>query len=150
MKIHCLKSVCIRSYSDPHFPAFGLNTDQNNSENGHFLRIDIGILNEVWHCEPLMRQNDFFFQLLFFFSLHLRHFYIKSGSKYTLKQLATRNFLLHYTESNWCSGVTSTSSTSPINIAFNFKKIAINVRYAFLTSLVYCLLSKISRRSVTQ
>ena len=28
---HCVKSVRIRSYSGPHFPAFGLNTDQNNS-----------------------------------------------------------------------------------------------------------------------
>ena len=50
---HCVKSVRIRSYSGPHFPAFGLNTerygisphsvrmrenaDQNNSEYGHFL-----------------------------------------------------------------------------------------------------------------
>ena len=25
-KIHCVKSVRIRSYSGPHFPAFGLNT----------------------------------------------------------------------------------------------------------------------------
>ena len=54
-----MKSVRIRSYSGPHFPAFGLNTerygvslriqspysvqmreyaDQNNSEYGHFLR----------------------------------------------------------------------------------------------------------------
>ena len=24
---HCVKSVCIRSYSGPHFPAFGLNTE---------------------------------------------------------------------------------------------------------------------------
>ena len=48
---HCVKSVCIRSYSGPHFPAFGLNTeryrvslrmrenaDQNNSEYRHFSR----------------------------------------------------------------------------------------------------------------
>ena len=51
---HCVKSVRIRSYSSPHFPAFGLNTEtysgslhiqfnagkcgQNNSEYGHFLR----------------------------------------------------------------------------------------------------------------
>ena len=35
---HCVKSVRIRSYSGPCFPAFGLNTDQNNSEFGHFLR----------------------------------------------------------------------------------------------------------------
>ena len=34
----CVKHVRIRSYSGPHFPAFGLNTDQNNSEYGHFLR----------------------------------------------------------------------------------------------------------------
>ena len=25
---HCLKSVRIRGYSGPHFPAFGLNTDR--------------------------------------------------------------------------------------------------------------------------
>ena len=43
----CLKSVRIRSYSGPCFPAFGLNaerygvmrdTDQNNSEYAHFSR----------------------------------------------------------------------------------------------------------------
>ena len=64
-KLHCVKSDRIRSYSGPHFPAFGLNTpynsnivrtirtecsvslrtvrmlenaDQNNSEYGHFSR----------------------------------------------------------------------------------------------------------------
>ena len=36
--LHCVKSVLIRSYSSPYFPAFGLNTDQNNSEYGHSLR----------------------------------------------------------------------------------------------------------------
>ena len=46
---HCVKSVYIWSYSGPHFPAFGLNTerygvqmrknvDKNNSKYGHFLR----------------------------------------------------------------------------------------------------------------
>ena len=34
-----MKSVCIPSYSGPYFPTFELNTDQNNSEDGHFLRI---------------------------------------------------------------------------------------------------------------
>ena len=34
----CVKSVLVRSYSGPYFPAFGLNADQNNSEQGHFLR----------------------------------------------------------------------------------------------------------------
>ena len=34
---HCANSVHTRSYSDPHFPAFGLNTARY-SEYGHFLR----------------------------------------------------------------------------------------------------------------
>ena len=25
---HCVKSVCIQSYSRPYFPAFGLNTER--------------------------------------------------------------------------------------------------------------------------
>ena len=56
-KYHCLKSIHIRSYPGPHFPAFGLNTkrhgvrsispysvrmwknvDQNNSDYGHISR----------------------------------------------------------------------------------------------------------------
>ena len=36
---HCVKSVHIRSFSGPYFPAFGLNTDQKNSEYGHFSHI---------------------------------------------------------------------------------------------------------------
>ena len=57
LRHHCLKSVRIRNYSGPYFPAIGLNTekysecgkvgqiirmwenkDQNNSEYGHSLR----------------------------------------------------------------------------------------------------------------
>ena len=34
---HCVESVLIWSYSGPHFPAFGLNADQNNSEYRYFL-----------------------------------------------------------------------------------------------------------------
>ena len=26
--MHCMKRVCIRSYSGPYFPAFGLNTER--------------------------------------------------------------------------------------------------------------------------
>ena len=33
-----MKNVRIWSYFGPYFPAFRLNTDQNNSEYGHFLR----------------------------------------------------------------------------------------------------------------
>ena len=44
----CVKSVCIRSYSGPHFLTFGQktevlmqeNADQNNYEYGHFSRSD--------------------------------------------------------------------------------------------------------------
>ena len=52
-QIDCVESVRIRSYSDPYFPVFGLNTerygvfsqmrekkDQNNSEYGHISRSD--------------------------------------------------------------------------------------------------------------
>ena len=35
---HCVKINRIWGYSGLHFPAFGLNTDQNNSEYGQFLR----------------------------------------------------------------------------------------------------------------
>ena len=31
---HCIKSVCIRSFSDPYFTAFGLNTELIQSECG--------------------------------------------------------------------------------------------------------------------
>ena len=34
---HCLKSVCIRSYSGPYFPAFRLNKERY-VEHGHFSR----------------------------------------------------------------------------------------------------------------
>ena len=33
-----MKSVHIRSFSGPRFPMFELNTDQKNSEYGHFSR----------------------------------------------------------------------------------------------------------------
>ena len=36
---HYVKSVRIRNFPGPYFPAFGLNTDQKNSEYGHFSRI---------------------------------------------------------------------------------------------------------------
>ena len=35
--LHCVKRFLIRSHFDPYFPAFGLNTDQNNFEYGRFL-----------------------------------------------------------------------------------------------------------------
>ena len=35
---YCVKSIYIRSYFGPYCPAFGLNTDQNYLEYGHFIR----------------------------------------------------------------------------------------------------------------
>ena len=35
---HCVKSVRIRSYSGPYSVQMQENTDQNNSEYGHFSR----------------------------------------------------------------------------------------------------------------
>ena len=35
---HCVKSIRVRSYSGTYFAAFRLNSDENNSEYGHFLR----------------------------------------------------------------------------------------------------------------
>ena len=35
---YCVKSIQIRSISNPYFPVFGLNTDQKNSVFGQFLR----------------------------------------------------------------------------------------------------------------
>ena len=37
-RTHCVKSVRIRSFPGRHFPTFGLNTDQKNSEYEHFSR----------------------------------------------------------------------------------------------------------------
>ena len=37
-RLHCVKSVRIRSFYGPYFPAFGLNTDQKNSKSGYFPR----------------------------------------------------------------------------------------------------------------
>ena len=42
--MHCFKTVRIRSYSDPYFLAFELNTDQHNSEYGHSLSSDAPLI----------------------------------------------------------------------------------------------------------
>ena len=42
ISVHCVKSVRIRSYSGPHFPAFGLNTER--------YRVSLRILSE---CEKM-------------------------------------------------------------------------------------------------
>ena len=62
---HCVKSVPIRRHSGSYFPEFGLNTmrhvypysirmqentDQNNSEYGHFLRSDFLLTISPFHA----------------------------------------------------------------------------------------------------
>ena len=47
----CVKSVRIRSYSGPYFPAFGLNTVLNNSEYGH-------LFNAVWINHMRFQENS--------------------------------------------------------------------------------------------
>ena len=37
----CVKSVRIWSYSSPHFPAFGLDTNKNNSEWRYAMKVNI-------------------------------------------------------------------------------------------------------------
>ena len=66
---HCVKSVRIRCYSGPYFPAFGLNTerygmwenaDQNNFKYGHFLRnakIRAKHCNEIYKCMGKLPEN---------------------------------------------------------------------------------------------
>ena len=39
-KLHCVKSARVWSFCGSYFPAFGMNTDQKNSEYGHFSRSD--------------------------------------------------------------------------------------------------------------
>ena len=46
---HCEKSVYIWSFSGSYFPAFGPNTDQKNSEYGHFSRSDLYCVNAELH-----------------------------------------------------------------------------------------------------
>ena len=44
---HCVKSMRIRSYSSPHFPAFGLNTERSPYLSEFRVKIlgNIGILD---------------------------------------------------------------------------------------------------------
>ena len=58
MKQHCVKSVRIWSYSDPHFPAFGLNSERYGvslhiqSECGKMLT-RITANTDTFHAAPL-------------------------------------------------------------------------------------------------
>ena len=57
--IHCVKSVRIRSYSGPHFPAFGLNTEKY-SVNVSVFSSNAGkwLLIQTYFTQWLMLIND--------------------------------------------------------------------------------------------
>ena len=54
-----MKSIRIRSYYSLYFPAFSLNTDQNNSEHGYFLQSGV---YSFPYCYYIYLQN--YFQLI--------------------------------------------------------------------------------------
>ena len=58
-RIHCVKSVRILSYSGLYSVRMRENPDQNNSEYGHFLRID-----SVLYLEKKMNRKIIFSQLV--------------------------------------------------------------------------------------
>ena len=57
--MHCIKSVRIRSYSGPYFPAFGLNTERH----GVFLSIQ----SECGKIRTRITPNTVTFNLVMFF-----------------------------------------------------------------------------------
>ena len=61
-KQHCVISVRIASYSGPYPPAFGLNTDQDNSEYGHFSR---SAIKHIKFLEPANAHLDQYMMELF-------------------------------------------------------------------------------------
>ena len=61
--MHCVKSVRIRSFSGPYIPAFGLNTDQENSKYGHFPRSDGAKAAKVSILASVLRRSRKLFVL---------------------------------------------------------------------------------------
>ena len=59
---HCVKSVCIRSYSSPHFPAFELKTEgyevslRIQSESGK-MRTRITLNTDTFHAVISVRMS---------------------------------------------------------------------------------------------
>lgn len=54
---HCVKSVLNRNFFGLYFPAFRLNTDQENSEYQHLSRSTCGLWN-LWSIIKLERDTD--------------------------------------------------------------------------------------------
>ena len=51
--IHCVKSVRIRRYSGPYSVQMRKDTDQNNSEYGHFSRGDYYVLGRELNVDDM-------------------------------------------------------------------------------------------------
>ena len=63
-KLRCIKSVRIRRFSGLYFRAYRLNTDQKNSENGHFSRSVVpgavsSVIGRSYICGPYLRGNTY-------------------------------------------------------------------------------------------
>ena len=72
--IQCVKSVHIPSCSGSYFPASGLNTDQNNSEYGHFLHsamCNLLNLNYTNICPFSLRRNHLKVSEVYFFKINV-------------------------------------------------------------------------------
>ena len=92
---HCVKSVHIRSFSGPYFPAFGLNTDKNSIRT-HFTQcISCYFLTKfcvkMFLITFLLRNEQKFWFWAFFFPPYSRiKFIIKSDL------LCLKNFLVNF------------------------------------------------------
>ena len=88
---HCVKSVRIWSYSGPHFPAFGLNTERYSVslriqfECGKKLtRITpntdtlyaVAIISNIWSSADGLRKN-------FFFNFYIKRLYSRNTTDFT-------------------------------------------------------------------
>ena len=95
--IHCVKRVRVRSYSGPHFPAFGLNTERyylsvfspNAGKYGHFLR------NNYYYF--FLKHLFVFMNYLHFRNSHrkcsVKKVFLKIFAKFTGKHLCQSLFL---------------------------------------------------------
>ena len=67
-ELYCVKGVRIWSFSGPYFPAFGMNTNQKNSEYGRFL------CNVDFYWEPMLSYENIkgiYFFIKFFYQIHI-------------------------------------------------------------------------------
>ena len=61
-KTHFMKSVCIRSYSGPHFPAFGLNADRYRGDQD-LVPAPFHLINFCQRCTNSLSMFHIFFDI---------------------------------------------------------------------------------------